>query len=696
MKCMFANHKHLALLRLFIFVFSLFVASIMLTVNVLADQSNHEDNGRFIEWDRTQDKFGFTQSDCTQIAYISSDYITGHSEYTFTAKPSDQYIAVEYKGSGEHRSTFYLKDCDPGYGHSYISKDIGSDTGNGGVYVLKITSERTLKVYIENSSSSQSYYIWAKVYVLNHTHTWGNWSTVTDSTCTATGTKKRTCSTCGATETGTIDKKNHNYNYTYAKPTISWSGTDPNYTAKVTQSIQSKCSSCSANQSGYPKNDPNNASATIKEKQLTLPDYTRRSGNIVKNSDTGTEGLRRYIAEFSAYPTQTSWGPARSKTTYNGSTDGNWRKDVTIGGLTAKTNKTSIGAKYSTSPFTVKFTSTMPDGITKVAETYKWYYKKPDGITKVALTEGKDGWTGTNTATLSFQPTSYKDEYNKVYCEVVTTIKDNYLNTGVNSTKYPNKKLNAIYTQDITVWASDAQTSFRAENSKPLGRLYFGVNSAGEDPKKKGSTVTTATGANAAEFIKAESISWEYSTDNGVNWTPIEGSDKFEGEGDITVTIPDIVPGPNGNVITINNGIGPTGTNLSVKAIHPTVTVKANDLKLCKTWLRATVGNNNSTEAEYARVEIPIRFNMETFYDWVQVKDPNRAPGVPEVRNVTQIKISGNKSFVSGDAPNADTQGHIFRDGLIKLDGKAIGYSALKEYNYPSIDVVDSIWCDKD
>ena len=40
-------------------------------------------------------------------------------------------------------------------------------------------------------------------------HTFGEWETVTDSTCTATGTKKHTCTGCDYSETGVIEKKAH-------------------------------------------------------------------------------------------------------------------------------------------------------------------------------------------------------------------------------------------------------------------------------------------------------------------------------------------------------------------------------------------------------------------------------------------------------------------------------------------------------
>ena len=44
---------------------------------------------------------------------------------------------------------------------------------------------------------------------LKTNHTFGEWETVTDSTCTATGTKRHTCTGCDYSETGVIEKKAH-------------------------------------------------------------------------------------------------------------------------------------------------------------------------------------------------------------------------------------------------------------------------------------------------------------------------------------------------------------------------------------------------------------------------------------------------------------------------------------------------------
>ena len=56
-------------------------------------------------------------------------------------------------------------------------------------------------------------------------HTFGEWETVTDSTCTATGTKKHTCTGCDYSETGVIEKKNHTLDHhARVEPTCTTTG----------------------------------------------------------------------------------------------------------------------------------------------------------------------------------------------------------------------------------------------------------------------------------------------------------------------------------------------------------------------------------------------------------------------------------------------------------------------------------------
>ena len=66
-------------------------------------------------------------------------------------------------------------------------------------------------------------------------HKFGEWKTTKPATCTATGTKTRTCSVCGKVETATIAKTAHKYVNTVVKPTYTAQG----YTLH-------KCSVCGA------------------------------------------------------------------------------------------------------------------------------------------------------------------------------------------------------------------------------------------------------------------------------------------------------------------------------------------------------------------------------------------------------------------------------------------------------------------
>ena len=66
-------------------------------------------------------------------------------------------------------------------------------------------------------------------------HKFGDWKTTKPATCTATGTKTRTCSVCGKVETATIAKTAHKYVNTVVKPTYTAQG----YTLH-------KCSVCGA------------------------------------------------------------------------------------------------------------------------------------------------------------------------------------------------------------------------------------------------------------------------------------------------------------------------------------------------------------------------------------------------------------------------------------------------------------------
>ena len=114
--------------------------------------------------------------------------------------------------------------------------------------------------------------------VLDHTHSYGAWTTTKAATCTATGTQTRKCS-CGASETKTVSALGHNYVTSVVKPTYTAKG----YTLH-------KCSRCG---NSYKDNYTD---------KLTLPSVTGlklggRASNALRlnwNKNTSASG---YIIE---------------------------------------------------------------------------------------------------------------------------------------------------------------------------------------------------------------------------------------------------------------------------------------------------------------------------------------------------------------------------------------------------------------
>ena len=61
-------------------------------------------------------------------------------------------------------------------------------------------------------------------FVTEKGHTWGKWTTVEKATCQKDGTKKRTCSVCGESETMTVTKTQHSYVKKVVAPTCKEKG----------------------------------------------------------------------------------------------------------------------------------------------------------------------------------------------------------------------------------------------------------------------------------------------------------------------------------------------------------------------------------------------------------------------------------------------------------------------------------------
>ena len=119
---------------------------------------------------------------------------------------------------------------------STSSENVGTLYKGDIVCVTKYNSDRTWG-YIEKGSIKG----WIRLYYIeSHSHSYSSWSTTKAATCTAEGSKKRSCA-CGKTETATITKLGHDYSSSW---TIDKAAT---CTEKGSKSYH--CSRCSAKKS---------------------------------------------------------------------------------------------------------------------------------------------------------------------------------------------------------------------------------------------------------------------------------------------------------------------------------------------------------------------------------------------------------------------------------------------------------------
>ena len=111
-------------------------------------------------------------------------------------------------------------------------------------------------------------------------HTWSKWTTTKAATCTADGSKTRTCSVCKKTETATIAKLGHSYKATVVKPTCSAKG----YTLH-------KCSRCGDNYKDTYKDATGHSWSkwtTTKKATCTAAGSKTRTCSVCKKTETAT------------------------------------------------------------------------------------------------------------------------------------------------------------------------------------------------------------------------------------------------------------------------------------------------------------------------------------------------------------------------------------------------------------------------
>lgn len=127
------------------------------------------------------------------LCYDMLDKNTSQHLNSVTNKYYDYYVTLEMyspDGSLFHSYTYTNSD------NNWIS--IKPDIAGTYKYVIKLTGRfnKTIEREFE---------------VVNHSHSYGEWTVTKSPTCSSEGTKTRKCSSCGAIETAAIEKTEHNY-----------------------------------------------------------------------------------------------------------------------------------------------------------------------------------------------------------------------------------------------------------------------------------------------------------------------------------------------------------------------------------------------------------------------------------------------------------------------------------------------------
>lgn len=138
------------------------------------------------------DKSSYTIGDTVTVSWQASPSGSNLSHYWITILDPSGNACVD-KGLGNSNTPFSFTPSSVGtYSVKIYATPIGSQSGEG-----SLTDTKSITV------------------VSPHTHSYGSWTTVTSPTCTSTGTQKRSCSGCGATQTQSIAATGHSYTASY-------------------------------------------------------------------------------------------------------------------------------------------------------------------------------------------------------------------------------------------------------------------------------------------------------------------------------------------------------------------------------------------------------------------------------------------------------------------------------------------------
>ena len=98
--------------------------------------------------------------------------------------------------------------------------ELVAEVKNGKIIAKSVGKTKVTATAVDNQEKSVSII----VTVSDAKHNWGKWKTARAATCTAAGSKTRTCTVCGEMETSAIAKFGHSYKVTVIKPTCTAKG----------------------------------------------------------------------------------------------------------------------------------------------------------------------------------------------------------------------------------------------------------------------------------------------------------------------------------------------------------------------------------------------------------------------------------------------------------------------------------------
>ena len=273
---------------------------------------------------------GYTLYKCKRCDYSYTGNYTSYGDHSWREWETTQEPTCTKKGI-KTRTCKYCQREDSEYvdalGHDYAAT------------VVKPTCTKQGYTMHKCSRCGDSY---KDTYKDATGHSWSKWTTTKKATCTADGSKTRTCSVCKKTETATIAKLGHDYVTTVVKPTCTAKG----YTLH-------KCSRCGDSYKDTYKDATGHSWSkwtTTKKATCTADGSKTRTCSVCKKTETAAIAkLGHDYAATVVKPTCTKQGYTMHKCsrcgdsykdTYKDATGHSWSKWTTTKKATCTTDGT--------------------------------------------------------------------------------------------------------------------------------------------------------------------------------------------------------------------------------------------------------------------------------------------------------------------------------------------------------------------